>query len=408
MRGAPGRSKQYVPRTSASCTNEGGGATPGPATPGRGTVRGGGIGSVGWGGTGGSAARQPSSRSTSAVQRCAPVRASASQPASRRVPVPPKFGLTRVSGDAAMLAVSTRPAVRASDDTCRNSRRSRCRASVAASGRVRTEVAMRRLHSTLALSVLALAAHGCMFKSDHLKLLDDQKSALDRDAATSRATSIAAEQKRCADEKSAYEAVDATREAALVADHDRTKKALADLTAKGGDCAKSLVACQADANDSRSKLERVTASIAKVRDALKVMSDAGKLQVKVARGFLVISMSGDILFDSSKFELKEEAKAVLSELAGVLKSMPDRLFQVAGHTDNAGADDLNWKLSMQRALSVVQFLIKTGGIDGRALSAGGYGPFQPVADNSQDGGRQSNRRVEFLLIPNLTELLNVK
>lgn len=267
---------------------------------------------------------------------------------------------------------------------------------------------MPRPHSIALCCALVLTVPGCMFKSDHLKLLDDQKVTLDSQAAAARAASVAAEQKRCADDKAAFEAADATREAGMTADHERTKKALADLTAKGGDCAKNLVVCQADANDSRSKLERVTASIAKVRDALKVMSDAGKLQVKVARGFLVISMSGDILFDTGKYELKEEAKAVLGELAGVLKSMPDRLFQVAGHTDNAGADDLNWKLSMQRALSVVQFLIKTGGIDGRALSAGGYGPFQPVADNTQEGGRQSNRRVEFLLIPNLTELLNLK
>jgi chemotaxis protein MotB len=250
---------------------------------------------------------------------------------------------------------------------------------------------------------LAVAFSGCMFKSDHLKAMDAQQADLKQQAADA----MAAEQKRAADEKSAYEQADQQREAGMNADHDKTKRALADLTAKGGDCAKNLVICQGETADARAKLERVTASIAKVRDALKVMSDAGKLSVKVARGFLVISMSGDILFDSGKFELKEEAKAVLIELAGVLKTMPDRLFQVAGHTDNAGAEDLNWKLSMQRALSVVQFLIKSG-LDGKTLSAGGYAMYQPVADNGTKEGQQSNRRVEFLLIPNLTELLNLK
>jgi chemotaxis protein MotB len=138
------------------------------------------------------------------------------------------------------------------------------------------------------------------------------------------------------------------------------------------------------------------------------MQDAGKLQVKVERGFLVIALQGDILFDSGKAKLKEEAKPVLVELAEILKSLPGRLFQVAGHTDNTGVEDRNWELSMQRALTVVQFLMKQGGVEGRSLSAGGYAFYQPVADNETEEGRQVNRRVEFLLIPNLGELLNLK
>lgn len=211
----------------------------------------------------------------------------------------------------------------------------------------------------------------------------------------------------CAEEAAKTDAANKNALQTITDQRDSTKKALDECTNKGGDAAKKYASCQIERDEAKQRLARVEASINKVRDALKVMSDAGKLQVKVQRGFLVIALQGDILFDSGKSKLKDEAKPVLGELAGVLKSLPDRLFQVAGHTDTAGAEDLNWDLSMQRALTVVKFLIKDGGVDGKNLSAGGYAMYQPVSDNSNDEGKRGNRRVEFLLIPNLSEILNV-
>lgn len=225
------------------------------------------------------------------------------------------------------------------------------------------------------------------------------------------AEELAAEKAKCEAARAAAEAANAATEkdrAARAADeYNATKKALDACTSRGGDAAKQLAACQIEREEAKSKLERVTASVNKVRDALKAMSDAGKLTIKVRNGFLVIALSGDILFDSGKAKLKKDAEPVLTELAGILKGMPERLFQVVSHTDDAGAEDLNWKLSMERALTVVQFLIGQG-VNGKGVSAGGYAFYQPVADNTTDAGKQTNRRVEFLLIPNLSELLNLK
>ena len=259
----------------------------------------------------------------------------------------------------------------------------------------------------LALVVLAAASAACGIPKD----------AYDRDIAALKQKGVEdadAAAKRHADEKSRAEAAEAKAQAekdrADKGDTDlsATRKALDECTSKGGNSSKSLAACQIERAELQAKLDRVSASVNKVREALQAMSDAGKLQVKVARGFLVIALQGDILFDSGKSKLKEDAKPILLELAAILKSLPDRLFQVAGHTDSAGAEDLNWDLSMQRALTVVKFLIKEGGVEGKNLSAGGYAMFQPVADNGTDQGKQTNRRVEFLLIPNLAELLNVQ
>ena len=182
-----------------------------------------------------------------------------------------------------------------------------------------------------------------------------------------------------------------------------TRRALEETSKAGGKKGKALVKCSLERSALISRLDKVQAVIRKVRDSLKSMSDAGKLQVKLERGFLVIALQGDILFDTGRSKLKDGAKPVLLELAQILKKT-DRLFQVAGHTDSTGKDERNWHLSMDRAWAVVQFMLKDGEVPPKVLSVGGYGSWQPTASNDDDAGRAINRRVEFLLVPNLTEL----
>jgi chemotaxis protein MotB len=193
----------------------------------------------------------------------------------------------------------------------------------------------------------------------------------------------------------------------LAADLKNTQHALEQCTSKGGNAAKGLAQCTIDRKGLKDRLSKVMESINKVRSALKAMSDAGKLRVKLERGFLIIALQGDILFDSGQSKLKKDAEPVLTELAAVLKLLPGRLFQVAGHTDSQGDVHTNWTLSMKRALTVVEFLHKAGELPDGALAAGGYAHHQPVANNDTKEGRAQNRRVEFLLVPNLEELLKI-
>jgi chemotaxis protein MotB len=69
-------------------------------------------------------------------------------------------------------------------------------------------------------------------------------------------------------------------------------------------------------------------------------------------------------------------------------------------------------LSAMRARSVLTFLVEPeasggGGLDPRNWSAAGYGDTDPVADNSTEEGRQQNRRVELVVLPNVEEMLNL-
>ena len=88
----------------------------------------------------------------------------------------------------------------------------------------------------------------------------------------------------------------------------------------------------------------------------------------------------------------------------MLRQIPDREFQIAGHTDNTpmrGGD--NWQLSTARAVTVLRFMVQSG-VPANRLSASGYADTQPVATNDTDEGRGQNRRIDIVLLPNLNEL----
>jgi len=86
----------------------------------------------------------------------------------------------------------------------------------------------------------------------------------------------------------------------------------------------------------------------------------------------------------------------LDSIAEAAKRCPDANFEVAGHTDSAGSLELNLRLSEARAQAVTDYLIKLG-LDSSQFSSKGYGPNQPIADNSTKEGRAQNRRIEFTL-----------
>jgi outer membrane protein OmpA-like peptidoglycan-associated protein len=71
---------------------------------------------------------------------------------------------------------------------------------------------------------------------------------------------------------------------------------------------------------------------------------------------------------------------------------------VSGHTDSVGSTKINLALSQRRAETVASFLEKVGGIDKTRLTAIGYGESRPVASNETAAGRNTNRRIEVLII----------
>jgi chemotaxis protein MotB len=140
---------------------------------------------------------------------------------------------------------------------------------------------------------------------------------------------------------------------------------------------------------------------------LQSMIDSGELKVQIRNGRMIIALPNDILFDSGSSTVKAEGQKALEKVAKVLATVSDRNFLVAGHTDNIPIKTAryasNWELSTERAVNVVQLLIKKG-MSAKVLSAGGYSEFDPVVANDTDPHRAQNRRIEIVLQPNLSDL----
>ena len=141
----------------------------------------------------------------------------------------------------------------------------------------------------------------------------------------------------------------------------------------------------------------------------KSMIDAGKLQVQLRDGLMLVKLSENVLFDPGKTDLKPAGKEALKEVSTILATIADRKFQVAGHTDDAplgkGSKFVdNWGLSSARALEVLHFMINEGKMPPARLSASGWADQLPVAKNDSNEGRAQNRRIEIILLPNLEDL----
>lgn len=105
----------------------------------------------------------------------------------------------------------------------------------------------------------------------------------------------------------------------------------------------------------------------------------------------------NIFYDFDKATLRPESTNELERLLRLLNEMPNLKIEIASHTDSKGANDYNFKLSNNRAKSVVDYLISKG-ISSERLVYKGYGEEKPISTNDTDEGRQLNRRTEFKIL----------
>jgi len=104
-----------------------------------------------------------------------------------------------------------------------------------------------------------------------------------------------------------------------------------------------------------------------------------------------------VYFDTSKSNVKGTSATTLDKLVGIFKEYPNSDILVEGHTDSAGPEDYNLKLSQQRAEAVTTYLISQG-INANRFSTKWYGESQPKATNETTEGKAKNRRVELAIV----------
>jgi chemotaxis protein MotB len=203
-------------------------------------------------------------------------------------------------------------------------------------------------------------------------------------------------------------------------------KAVEELNASLAEMRKALEDYKARAR----VLEAIRARMLELRRKLDALTKLG-LAVRIRRNRMIISLPGDILFDTGKTDLKKEGQEILIKVADVVRNdrtLLERDFMVTGHTDNkplqGGVYQDNWGLSLMRAREVLVFLIAPrevpakpvggkkvepgGGLPVQRWSAAGFGETDPIAANDTTENMQKNRRVELVVMPNVEEMLDLK
>jgi outer membrane protein OmpA-like peptidoglycan-associated protein len=107
----------------------------------------------------------------------------------------------------------------------------------------------------------------------------------------------------------------------------------------------------------------------------------------------------NIFYGNNESKLKPESESELAKIISLLNENPGMKVQISGHTDNIGKKEVNQILSLNRAKSVVAFLI-TKGINPTRLSAKGFGDTMPLSSNDTEQGKSLNRRTEINVVSN--------
>jgi chemotaxis protein MotB len=203
--------------------------------------------------------------------------------------------------------------------------------------------------------------------------------------------------------------------AARVADLERQLQAAGLETSRLNlilhDREKALTEYQARAK----QLELIKARFELLRKKLDELTRLG-LAVHIRHNRMVISLPGDVLFDTGRDTLKKDGMEILKKVAGVIRSdgsLLQRNYQVAGDTDNqplsGGPFHDNWGLSLMRARSVLVYIIgPNGNLPKDKWSAAGFGDTDPVASNSSKEGQQKNRRCDIVVVPSVEEMIDLK
>jgi outer membrane protein OmpA-like peptidoglycan-associated protein len=237
----------------------------------------------------------------------------------------------------------------------------------------------------------------------------------------------AAEQKRAAAEKERAAAEQERQRAELAAKESAALKQQAELAAqqaveeqrKAEEARREAERLRAEAEAARKDAEaaRVQAEAARAdaqaqavrADALRAQAeqDRAALRATLLRQFseildtrdtargLIVNV-GDVLFETGRYELRPAAREKLARFSGIVLAHPGLTIQAEGFTDSTGTDEINERLSQQRATAVGDYLI-TQGVSSDRVDTRGYGARFPAASNDTREGRQQNRRVELVV-----------
>ena len=145
-------------------------------------------------------------------------------------------------------------------------------------------------------------------------------------------------------------------------------------------------------------LEESEEMAGEIEDALEQLGISNAVEIDFDEQYVMLNLSGAILFEPGKAEVMSEAEMVLKRVAVVLNQYDKNIIEIEGHTDNVPLGknskyENNDVLSMYRALSVAELIRKETKLNPAYIKSAGRGDYVPIADNSTSEGRARNRRV---------------
>lgn len=229
------------------------------------------------------------------------------------------------------------------------------------------------------LLMIALLATGCVGKKKYLAAMDELQ------ANQSRVSDLESELAASRGEEAELRA----GQAELESDLARQERALRELRAREA-VAQARVAAYQD-----------------LVSRFQEMIDAGNLKVRFVDGRMIVEMNTDILFASGEAKLSDEGRSQLAQVANILSGIPDRKYQIEGHTDDKPIKTArfpsNWELASARANAAVKEMIDAG-LAPERVSAASFAEYRPAYSNGTDEGRAQNRRIEIVVLPDLNRL----
>ncbi len=137
----------------------------------------------------------------------------------------------------------------------------------------------------------------------------------------------------------------------------------------------------------------------KVQAQAEELGISSMIEVDYTADYVVINISGALLFDSGSADIQKEAYDILDKIGVILEMYDEHIIEVEGHTDNVPISTSefanNEVLSTFRAMSVADYIMAHTDIDPYYVKYSGRGEYDPIADNSTAKGRAKNRRVEI-------------
>ncbi len=150
--------------------------------------------------------------------------------------------------------------------------------------------------------------------------------------------------------------------------------------------------------------EDFRSAMPKLEKILAAQITRGDVRIALDPRGLVVSVLDHALFDPDESQFTSAGEEILKDLSGLLSAdLPRNRVSLQGHTDNQpieGADGVtNWEYSIGRASAVLHYFVDAQNLAPQRFEVVGYSEYRPVVPNTTEEGRDRNRRVEIVVLP---------